>query len=49
MEVTPSVRTAGSDDPLWSATAADVVCPDLDPAEVAHDLAVAIDACWSRT
>lgn len=49
LEVTPSVRTAGSDDPLWSATAADVVCPDLDPAEVAHDLAVAIDACWSRT
>jgi formiminoglutamate deiminase len=49
LEVAPSVRTAGSDDVLWSATAADVVCPDLDPAEVAHDLAQAIDACWSRT
>ncbi|TXL57652.1 formimidoylglutamate deiminase [Aeromicrobium terrae] len=48
LEVAPSVRTAGSDDLLWSATAADVVCPDLDPAEVAHDLAAAIGACWSR-
>jgi formiminoglutamate deiminase len=48
LEVAPSVRTAGSGDVLWSATAADVVCPDLDPAEVAHDLAIAIDAVWSR-
>jgi cytosine/adenosine deaminase-related metal-dependent hydrolase len=54
IELVPSVRTAGSDEPpssaLWSATAADVLSPaDLDPAEVAHDLAAAIDACWSRT
>jgi formiminoglutamate deiminase len=48
LELASSVRTAGSDDVLWSATAADGVCPDLDPTEVAHDLAAAIDACWSR-
>jgi formiminoglutamate deiminase len=48
LSLAPSVRTAGSDEPLWSATAADVVGPDLDPAEVAHDLDAAIDACWSR-
>jgi formiminoglutamate deiminase len=48
-ELATSVRTAGSDEPLWSATAADVVPPaDLDPADVAHDLAAAIDECWSR-
>jgi len=50
IELTSSVRTAGSDEPLWSATAADVMAPpDLDPADVAHDLAVVIDECWSRT
>ena len=49
IELAPSVRTAGSDEPLWSATAADVVPPlDLDPADVAHDLTVVIDECWSR-
>ena len=49
IELAPSVRTAGSDEPLWSATAADVVPPpDLDPADVARDLAAAIDECWSR-
>ena len=53
IELAPSVRTAGSDDAqssaLWSATAADVVPPpDLDPAEVARDLATAIDECWSQ-
>lgn len=48
-ELSPSVRTAGSDESLWSATAADVVPPaDLDPAKVAADLDAAIDACWSR-
>jgi formiminoglutamate deiminase len=48
-ELTASVRTAGSDEPLWSATAADILPPpDLDPADVAHDLAVAIDECWSK-
>ena len=49
IELETSVRTAGSNEPLWSATAADVVPPpDLDPADVAHDLAVAVDECWSR-
>ncbi len=49
IELAKSVRTAGSDEPLWSATAADVMPPaDLDPAEVAADLTIAIDACWSR-
>ncbi len=49
VELAPSVRTAGSDEPLWSATSADVVPPpDLDPAQVAHDLAAVIDECWSR-
>jgi formiminoglutamate deiminase len=48
-ELATSVRTAGSDEPLWSATAADVVPPaDLDPDDVAHDLQAAIDECWSR-
>ena len=48
-ELTPSPRTAGSDEPLWSATAADVVPPDdLDPEDVARDLAAVIDECWSR-
>ncbi|MGI9083905.1 MAG: formimidoylglutamate deiminase [Aeromicrobium sp.] len=49
IELAPSVRTAGSVEPLWSATAADVVPPvDLDPADVAAELAAAIDDCWSR-
>lgn len=49
VELATSVRTAGSDEPLWSATAADVVPPpDLDPADVASDLAAVIDECWSR-
>jgi formiminoglutamate deiminase len=48
-ELAPSPRTAGSDEPLWSATAADVVPPDdLDPEDVARDLAAVIDECWSR-
>jgi formiminoglutamate deiminase len=49
VELAPSVRTAGSDVPFWSATAADVVPPeDLDPAEVASDLDAVIAECWSR-
>lgn len=49
IELETSVRTAGSDEPLWSATAADVLPPpDLDPADVARDLATVIDECWSR-
>jgi formiminoglutamate deiminase len=48
-DLAPSVRTVGSTEPLWSATAADVVPPDdLDPADVARDLAAVIDECWSR-
>ena len=48
-ELAPSVRTAGTDKPLWSATASDVVPPqDLDPYEVARDLADVIDECWSK-
>jgi formiminoglutamate deiminase len=49
IELLASIRTAGSDEPLWSATAADVVPPeDLDPDGVARDLAAVIDECWSR-
>jgi len=48
-DLATSVRTAGSNEPLWSATAADVAPPDdLDPVEVARDLAAVIDECWSR-
>lgn len=43
-----SVRTAGATEPLWAATAADVV-PELDPAEVTARLRAAIAACWDRT
>ncbi len=44
-----SVRTAGATEPLWAATAADVVPPvDLDPGRVAADLAAAVDAIWER-
>jgi formiminoglutamate deiminase len=49
IELAPSMRTAGSDEPMWSATAADVVPPpDLDPDDVADDLTAVIDECWSR-
>lgn len=49
IELRPSVRTAGTGDPVWSATAADVVPPpDLDPADVVAELSAAIDECWSR-
>jgi formiminoglutamate deiminase len=42
-----SARTAGADELLWAATAADVV-PELDPAEVATRLTRAIESCWER-
>ncbi len=45
--MTDSVRLAGAREPVWAATAADVV-PELDAADVAADLRRAIDACWSR-
>ncbi|GMA23620.1 formimidoylglutamate deiminase [Luteimicrobium album] len=44
-----SVRLAGATEPLWAATAADVVPPaELDPGRGAADLAAAIDAIWER-
>jgi len=55
---TDSVRMAGATDPLWAATAADVVATVPDgwegtaaeelPMAVAQDLKSAIAACWSR-
>lgn len=49
VELRDSVRTAGADDPLWAASAADVVPPSgLDPEDVSHDLATVIDELWSR-
>lgn len=42
---TDSVRMAGATEPLWAATAADVIA---DPAEVAYDLQAAIGTCWGR-
>ncbi len=48
-ELTDSVRTAGATEPLWAATAADVVAPpDLDPGWVRAELAAVIDEIWSR-
>jgi formiminoglutamate deiminase len=48
-DLATSVRTAGSNEPLWSATAADVVPPDdLDPVDVTRDLTAVIDECWSK-
>lgn len=48
--VTTSIRTAGSLDPLWSATATDLdTDTGFDPAKVAEDLSTVIDDCWSRT
>lgn len=48
-ELAPSVRTAGAVEPIWAATAADVVPPpDLDPGWVAAELTAAIDEVWSR-
>jgi len=45
IEVGTSVRTAGADELLWAATAADV---SGDPSDVAEQLERAIEACWSR-
>jgi len=46
IETGESVRTAGSDEVLWAASAEDVVG---DRSGLAEQLATAIDACWSRT
>lgn len=49
LELRPSVHTAGMTEPLWVASAADVVPPPgLDPDAVAAELAAAIDEVWSR-
>lgn len=43
----PSVQTAGVEDPIWAASAANVVPPvGLDPEQVAEDLASVIDELW---
>jgi formiminoglutamate deiminase len=48
-ELADSVRTAGAIEPLWAATAAEVVAPpDLDPEWVRAELAAVIDEIWSR-
>lgn len=50
LELAGSVRTAGASEPLWAATAADVVPPpDLDPAWVQAELDSVIAEVWSRT
>ena len=46
IDIGDTVRTAGADELLWAATAADV---EGDPTDVADLLESAIDACWSRT
>lgn len=44
-----SVRTAGATEPLWAASAADVLPPDgLDPDQVRAELAAVIDEVWAR-
>jgi len=48
-ELAPSVRTAGGTEPLWSATAADVVPPaDIDPDWVRAELDAVVAEVWSR-
>jgi len=46
IELTSSVRTAGADELLWAASAADVV-PDRDPGAVTERLDRAIAASWA--
>jgi formiminoglutamate deiminase len=45
IEIADSARTAGTEELIWAATAADV---DGDPGDVAELLESAIEACWSR-
>jgi len=47
IKLTASPRTAGATEPLWAATAADVV-PEHDPADVTARLERAISAVWER-
>lgn len=44
--INESARTAGAEELIWAATAADVAS---DPGDVAELLEAAIDTCWSRT
>jgi hypothetical protein len=46
IEIGDSVRTAGAVEPLWAASAEDVLG---DRSDVAEQLDAAINACWSRT
>ena len=46
IEIGDSVRIAGAVEPLWAASAEDVLG---DRSDVAEQLDAAIDACWSRT
>jgi formiminoglutamate deiminase len=49
IELSRSVQTAGMTEPIWAATAADVVPPpDLDPEWVRTELDAVIDEVWSR-
>ena len=45
VDIADTIRTAGADELLWAATAADV---EGDPGDVAELLEAAIDTCWSR-
>lgn len=48
-ELAGSVRTAGASEPLWAASAADVVAPDgLDPEWVRAELSAVVDEVWRR-
>ena len=48
-ELTDSVRTAGATEPLWAATAGDVVAPEgIDPAWVRAELAAVLDEVWGQ-
>lgn len=46
-ELAGSVRTAGVTEPIWAATAADVIPSGLDPAWVQAELAAAVDDVWT--
>lgn len=49
VEVADSVRTAGTEEPVWAVSAADVVPPaDLDPHEVAAELAAVVSGLWEE-
>src|SRR5699024_11050464 len=47
LQLRHTARTAGASEPLWAATADNVVT-QLDAGDVAAELQSAIDECWSR-